>query len=230
MFVRSLLFIGFTFSSVQVNGATILLSGTNFDVRYDSSALGNYGTPTISGNVVFFTPTTFKTESLNGNGFSTVSGTVNFQIIPKSNFEVASLTLLERGDYVLRGADSFVGVSGQTRAFGLLNPMMETSASITSASNLAIATGSQQNWIGSSSLNLANLNLTPNQIVNYTVENLLEAYTENSASGPRRAFIEKKFSAFSVNVVSPVPEPSAVLLMLCSLGVVGFMARTKKAA
>jgi PEP-CTERM motif len=228
MLTRSLLFIGLAFSSAHAGSATILLTGANFDVRYDSSALGNYGSPTLSGNVVYFTPTTFKTESLNGNGFSTTSGTVNFQIIPKNSFAIADLTLLERGDYVLRGTSSFVGVSGQTRAFGVLNPMMETSAAITSSSNLTIATGSQQNWTANSSLNLASLNLTPNQIVNYTVENLLEAYTESSATGPRRAFIEKKFSAFSVNVVSPVPEPSSILMMLCGIGFVGFIARKKK--
>jgi hypothetical protein len=228
MLTKSLLFAGLCLAFTQTNAATILLAGANFDVRYDSSSLGNYGTPTISGNVVYFTPTTFKAESLNGGGFATSSGTVNFQIIPKNNFALTDISLLEKGDYILRGVDSFVGVSGQTRAFALANPMMDITNPITATSTLNIATGAQQNWVGTSAVNLASLGLTGNQAVNYTVENLLESYTESNATGPRRAFIEKKFSAFSVALVSPVPEPSAVLMMLFGLGVVGFIARSKK--
>jgi hypothetical protein len=225
---KSLLAIGLCFVFSQANAATVLLTGASFDVRYDNATLGNYGTPSLSGNVVYFTPTTFKAESMNGSGFSTASGTINFQIIPKNNFSIADISLFEKGDYLLRGIDSFVGVSGQTRAFGLLNPLVDISNPITSTSNLAIATGAQQNWIGSSSLNLASLGLTANQSVNYTVENLLESYTEGNASGPRRAFIEKKFSAFAVDVVSPIPEPSELLMMLFGIGCVGVMVRKSR--
>jgi hypothetical protein len=227
---KNLLAIGLWFVFAQANAATVLLTGANFDVRYDNATLGNYGTPSLSGNVVYFTPTTFKAESMNGGGFSTASGTVNFQIIPKNNFSITDISLLEKGDYVLRGIDSFVGISGQTRAFSLLNPLTDITNPITSASNLTIATGGQQNWVGNSSLNLASLGLTANQSVNYTVENLLESYTESNATGPRRAFIEKKFSAFSVGLVSPVPEPSTILMMLFGIGCVGLIARKKVAS
>jgi hypothetical protein len=225
---RSLLLFSLFVSVAQAHAATILLSGTNFDVQYDNATLGNYGTPSISGDVVFFTPTVFKAESINGNGFATSSGTVNFQIIPRNSYAIANISLLEKGDYILRGNDSFVGVSGQTRAFGLLNPLMDITNPITTSSSLSVATGSQQNWVGNSNLYLTNLNLSPNEAVNYTVENLLEAYTESAANGPRRAFLEKKFSAFSVAVVSPVPEPTALVMMLCGIGFVGLLARKKK--
>ena len=225
MLTRSLLLIGLCLSCVQSNAATVLLTGTNFDLRYDSSTLGNYGSPSISGNVVFFTPTSFKAESLNGNGFATNSGTVNFQIIPKNNFVLADIDLQERGDYVLRGTTSFVGLTGQTRAFSLQNPLTDIRDTISSAPNLTLANGLQQNWVGSSNLDLAGLALGPNQAINYTVENLLEAYTESSASGPRRAFIEKKFTGFSVSMVSPIPEPSMMVMMFIGLGLVGFLAR-----
>jgi hypothetical protein len=227
---KSLLLISLFVSLAQAHAATILLSGTNIDVQYDNATLGNYGTPSISGDVVFFTPTVFKAESINGNGFSTSSGTVNFQIIPRNNYAISNISLLEKGDYILRGNDSFVGVSGQTRAFGLSHPMMDVTNPITTSSNLSIATGSQQNWVGNSNLNLASLSLSPNEGVNYTVENLLETYTEGTASGPRRAFIEKKFSAFSVALVSPVPEPSAWVMILCGIGFVGLLAQKKEVA
>jgi hypothetical protein len=230
MLTKSLMSFWICLLCSQANAATILLAGTDFDVIYDDSALSSFSSPTISGNVVFFTPTTFKTESLNGNGFSTSLATVNLDIIPKKDLIITDIALLERGDYILRGADSFVGVTGQTRAFSLRNPLTDVSSSITSSSNLTIANGLQQNWQATSSLNLASLALTNRQAVRYTVENLLEAYTEVNASGPRRAFIEKKFSGFSVNsvaVVSPVPETSTYLMMLFGLALVGGLARRK---
>jgi PEP-CTERM motif len=231
MLTRSFLAICLALSCVHANAAIILLAGTSFDVRYDDSTLGNYGNPSISGNVVFLTPTLFKAESLNGSGFATSTGTVNFQIIPKENLIITDITLLERGDYILRGADSFVNVSGQTRAFSLQNPLIDVTNPISSTSNFNVANGLQQNWLATSSLNLTSLSLTDRQAVNYTVENLLEAYTENNANGPRRAFVEKKFSGFSVtsmNVISPVPEASTLLMMLFGIACVGFLAKRKQ--
>jgi PEP-CTERM motif len=232
MSTRSLLVGILVFSCAHAQAAMILLNGSTFDVRYDESTLGNYGNPSISGNIVFFTPTTFRAESLNGTGFSTSVGTVNFQILAKDNFALLDIALLERGDYLLRGADSFVGVTGQTRAFSLRNPMMDVSSPIASTTSLNVATGSQQNWQGTSTLNLASLALTDRQAVTYTVENLLEAYTESAGGGPKRAFIEKKFVGFSVTssaIVSPVPEASTYLMMLVGLGVFGLFALRRKA-
>jgi hypothetical protein len=215
----------------QGNAATMLLTGTDFDVRFDDSKLGSFGSPMMSGNTVFFTPNTFKTESLNGNGFSTALSTINFEIIPKKDLIISDIALLEKGDYILRGADSFVGVSGQTRAFSLQNPLKDVDYRIASTSTLNTANGFQQNWEATSSLNLSSLALTNRQAVMYTVENLLEAYTEGNATGPRRAFIEKKFVGFSINslpVVSPVPEASSYLMMASGLALLGLLSLRRK--
>lgn len=219
-------------AATSSQAAIVLLTGTNFDIQYDDASTGKYGAPTLSGNSVFFTPIDFKAESLNGLGISTSSGTINMRIIPKNGFAVGSLNLQERGDYVLRGANSFVGVSGQTRAFSLSNPLFDISNTITSTSNLTINNGLSNNWVANSNLNLASLSLAPNQVVNYTVENLLEAYTELSDIGPKRAFIEKKFAGTGIVVtISPVPEASTVMSLLAGLGLLGFLInrRNKKA-
>jgi PEP-CTERM motif len=217
-----------TVFATQAHSATVLLSGINFDVKYDDSQLGPYGTPTLSGNTIFFTPTNFYAESLNGLGIATSRGTTNIQILAKNGFEVGALNLQERGDYLLRGANSFVGVSGQTRAFAINNPLFDISAAIVSSTPLTLQDGVQHNWVASSSLNLANLGLNANQAVNYTIENLLEAYTDPSDIGARRAFIEKKFSGFSV-LVSPVPEPNTVITLMAGFGLIGLvLARRKK--
>jgi hypothetical protein len=211
------------------SAATILLTGTNFDVQYDDALTGLYGTPTISGNVIFFTPTTFKAESLNGIGIDTQNGTVNLTIIPKNGFVLGTLNLKEQGDYLLRGANSYVDVDGQTRARTITNPLMDTVAPILLTAPMTLRDGNNHNWEATSSLNLTNLGIQPNQTVIYTIENLLEAYTESSDIGPKRAFIEKKFSGFSVTV-SPVPEPGAVISLLAGLGIIGFALRKKQGA
>jgi hypothetical protein len=239
VFTKRIVFVGLSLLISQGNAATMLLAGTDFDIQYDDARLGSFGSPMISGNTVFFTPNTFKTESLNGTGFSTSSGTINFDIIPKKDLIINDIALLEKGDYVLRGSDSFVGVTGQTRAFSLQNPLKDITNRITPTSTLNTISGLQQNWEATSSLNLASLALTNRQAVRYTVENLLEAYTENNATGPRRAFIEKKFVGFSVNssatenplllpITSPVPEASSYLMMASGLAFLGLLRLKRK--
>jgi hypothetical protein len=231
MLTRNLLILSLCAAFSQANAVTFLLTGTNFDVQYDDATVGNFGTPSLSGNVVFFTPTNFKAESMNGTGFATASGTVNFLVIPKNDYVLTEVVLQERGDYILRGSSSFASVTGQTRAFSLQRPLVDIASPISTNSNLTFNTGLQQNWLAGSTLQLGALSLRPNQSINYTVENLLEAYTESNDSGPRRAFIEKKFVGFSVAgysaSVSPVPEPSTVLMMLSGLGLVGLVARKR---
>lgn len=64
---------------------------------------------------------------------------------------------------------------------------------------------------------------------NYTIENLLTAYTEPTATGPKVAFIEKKFAGSSISlIVSTVPEANTIALLLTGLGAIGFIARRRK--
>lgn len=224
---KLILILALGFASVTASAATVLLSGANFDVEYDSALTGLFGTPSISNNSIYFTPTNFKAESLNGFGVVTANSTVNLKIIPKNGFVLGNLFLQERGDYVLRGANSYVEVTGQTRAFLTTNPFNELSNAITSLAPMLVRNGLQNNWSASSFINLSGLNPVGNESVNYTIENLLEAYTEASDIGPKRAFIEKKFSGFSVQV-SPVPEPSAVLTLLVGLAGIGLVISRKK--
>jgi hypothetical protein len=233
VFTKQVVFVGLSLLLSQGHAATMLLAGTDFDIRFDDTRVGSFGSPMLSGNTIFFTPTNFKTESLNGTGFSTSSSTINFEIIPKKDLIITDIALLEKGDYILRGADSFVGVSGQTRAFSLQNPLKDVTNSVSPTSTLNTSTGFQQNWEATSSLKLASLSLTNRQAVMYTVENLLEAYTEGNATGPRRAFIEKKFVGFSVNsipVVSPVPEASSYLMMASGLALLGLLRFRRKSS
>ena len=54
----------------------------------------------------------------------TSNSTINdMQLIAKNGFKFGSIDLTEFGDYLLRGPESFVSVSGQILAFdGLISP------------------------------------------------------------------------------------------------------------
>jgi hypothetical protein len=216
--------------SIASQAAPITLSGSNFDVIYDDSLAGLFNTPTLVGDTVFFTPVDFKAESLNGAGFETANSTINLKIIPKNGLTVESLNLVERGDYKLRGENSFVGVGGQTRVFDLAFPLMEEVSAITSASDLTMNDGLTHSWQSGSLINLSG-DAWQAKDLNYTIENLLEAYTENTDVGPKLAFIEKKFAGSSISlVVTTVPEADTNSMLLAGLGVLGLVVRRKSRA
>lgn len=230
---KIILLLALSLLTVNANAAPITLSGSNFDIIYDSALTGLFGTPILSGNAIFFTPISFKAESLNGNGVVTANSTINLSIIEHNDKNITSLNLLERGDYRLVGNDSVVGIGGQTRAFDLSNPFIESTDAISSASNLTIKNtivdSSTHNWTSSSFISLVDAKWANTKSFNYTIENLLTAYTEPTATGPKVAFIEKKFAGSSISlIVSTVPEANTNALLLTGLGAIGFIARRRK--
>jgi hypothetical protein len=218
---------GFGLFALNTMATPVTLSGLNFDLIYDDSLEGLFNTPTLIGNTVFFTPVNFFAQSLNGAGFSTANSTINLKIIPNNNLTISQLNLTERGDYQLMGANSFVTVAGQTRVFDVNNPFQEITNSIVSNSNLALNDGATHNWQSSSMLDLTS-NEWSDKDINYTIENLLRAYTESKDVGPKLAFIEKKFVGSSISlVVSTIPEPQNSTMLLGGLGVLAVVMRRK---
>lgn len=199
----------------------VTLVGQDIDVVYDSTQIGSlFGTPTLLGNVLTFTPINFKAESLNGTGFVTADSTANVQIRPHAGQDITWISLTERGDYVLRGSDSFVGVTGQIRVFDLAAPLSEDTDRIEATAPMTQADGLSHNWTTQAQVQvLGNAQLAGARNVNLTVENLLEAYTSETEGGPLRAFVQKKFVADGVSItISTIPEPE-----VWSLGLFGLM-------
>jgi hypothetical protein len=208
-----------------------VLIGTNFDVIYNPAAVGLFGPPTIGGNTVFFTPTEFKAESLNGVGTVTTSQTISFDIVPHENFRVTGSGLTERGDYVLRNATSTVDVQGQTSAYAIANPLLVVTDNIAAAGPMTTLNISTD-WTATSFLNLTPL---PSDGAGYriTIDNHLIAYTDPNATGLRQAFIEKKFVGESVGLqffgtVNAIPEPQTYVLFLAGFGLLGFLVRRRR--
>ena len=214
------------------------ITGSNFDLVYDDTKLGLFGAPSVAGNNIFFTPNNFKAESLNGAGIVTSNSTINgMQLVAKNGFRFGSIDLTEFGDYLMRGPESFVSVSGQLRAFDGANfAATNTAASLIVSANtpLTIIDGLNHDWQGSASITNTTASkfgltgwLSSANIVNITVENLLTAYTE-AGPGPEQAFIEKKAIGVGLIVTSAVPEPGVWSSLSAGLFLLGLMATRRK--
>ena len=216
---------------VPAHAALQTLFGSTIDVTYDDTLMGLFGLPTIAGDTLFFTPIDFKNESANGIGFAlTVSSTLNLHITPHAGMDFSSVNLGESGDYKLSGANSFVSVSGQIRAFDVANPLPLSSHltnNIIATSPLNMIDGLNHDWNATAALNLASFATV--QTINLTLENLLDAYTDALDTGPKSAFIEKKFVGVSLSIVTtPVPEAHNWAMMMTGLGLVGFQLRRRQ--
>lgn len=194
-------------ASSTASAALITLNGSGVDFTYDDSQLGLYGSPTVSGNTIFFTPTTFKAISTNGVGSVMESSNVNVVITTHQGVTLGNLGLQERGDYSLSGDDSTVELDGELRAFDINNPLtVEDSSFITSSSDLTINDGKLHNWVGTAGIDLGTPLWANTTSINMTLENVLTATTDDF---PSKAFIDKKFAGIGITVGGSVP-PSSV--------------------
>ena len=228
---------------VPAQAALVSLTGTQFDLTYDTTKLGLFGAPTLVGNTLSFTLNTFATESLNGAGaatnFSTVSGLV---LTAKNGFQFGAFDLVEFGDYTLSGNNSFVRVQGQLRAFNtaqFLTTQTSANLAVNPLTPLTINDGGNHNWSASARIDastpaalpsLFNVIQTNPQEVGLTVENRLTAYTDPLDAGFRQAFIEKKFVGVGVQVTvvpAAVPLPPSAALTLAGLAVIALLVRRR---
>ncbi len=212
----------------------VTVAGTTVSFTFDSALSGLFGAPTVTGDALFFTPTTYKAQSFNGTGFASASQTFNIAVNANSGYLVSALNLSEDGDYYNIGTGSSVAVGGKFYARDLESPMTPAASSKiqsslpltdmtsmadfettdwTSHANIAIPAG----WGGADGIVSG---------VNVTIENILLA---NSTTLGAAAFIEKKFVGLNV-VTAPVPEPETYAMLLVGLGLVGFAVRRRAKA
>jgi hypothetical protein len=213
----------------------VTLVGPNVSFTYDDALLGLFGTPTLAGDSLVFTPTDFFVESSNGvDGLVVTNETLNIRIAANPGYQFSSVSLTERGDYYLIGSDAEVAVGGQIRVIDLDDPLNnEVTSNIAASAPLDVHTTlggfTTTNWTATASVVVpgaaagwggADGNVDS---INLTIENLLLARTTAAGSS---AFIEKKFSGSSM-IVSAIPEAETWAMLLAGLGLVGFMVRRR---
>lgn len=225
---KKLLFVLALASMGHAQAAPVTLDGASFSVTYDDALVGLFGMPTLSGNTLFFTPTSFKAVSSNGAGVSLASQTSNFDFLlkPSANLRLSSVDLSESGDYLMMGQNSFVNALGQMRVRNNANPSMEIVSSIAPATPLSLKDGINHNWAASANADLNGAAWNDVGSARVTLENILLAYTQ-ADTGPQLAFVEKKYAGITFNV-SPVPEASTWSMMLLGVGMLGYLSLRRR--
>ena len=220
-----ILLLGQTLSGAAF-AASVTLSGTAVSFTFDSALVGLFGAPTVSGDALYFTPTTYKAQSLNGTGFASASQTFNVAVNANPGYRVSAVNLTEGGDYYNIGAGAGVAVGGKFYVRDLESPLAPAAISkikatlpLTDVTSLAdfettdwtshTGVATPAGWGGADGVVNG---------VNVTIENILLA---NSLTAGSAAFIEKKFVGLGV-VAAPVPEADTYAMLLAGLGMVGF--------
>ena len=217
---------------MPAHAAPVTLFGDDVKFTFDDAAA--FGGGLVIGNSLFFLPTTFKVESLDGGAGSTdsietLNVTLNVTVErTTAGYVMEDFALSEQGDYELNGAGASVQANGQFRVTsatkfcgGPFFPCMDES--IFDAGPLTV-TGALTTWSAGTTIDLDNTaGWGDDTKVIMTLENRLNATTLNSGVG-ETAFIEKKFEGVGITV-NPVPVPAAVWLFGSALGLLGWMRR-----
>lgn len=224
-------------ASVPVYAANVVQCGTDVCFAYDDGTL--FGTGTVIGNNIFFLPTDFSAESLNGEGAVTTNETLNVQIYSTNeNYAIQGVALQEQGDYKLIGNDSTVDVSGLLAVTS--NTTLDPATAIPplfpdgtqpyrieelfSAGTLDTV-GTLTQWDASALIDLGSAaGWGSDSDVTVTLENLLSATTFNLGD---EAFVEKKFGGIGISVI---PIPGAVFLFPSALVALAWFRRRRAIA
>lgn len=216
--------LGHTLSGFAV-AAPVTLAGSTVDFSFDDALPGLFGAAGVSGDTLFFTPTAFAAQSLNGAGFSLANASMNIRVTAREGYVFDTLGLIERGDYLLYGAGGLVDVGGQLRAFDVGAPQTDITAAITASGPLTMLGLPTHDWTAGASLDVSAFD---GRTISVTIENLLLAST---AMPNTLAFVEKKYAGLSVGTLAaPVPEADAWAMMLAGLGLVGWAALRRRPA
>lgn len=213
---------------LSAQAATVTLTGDDVQFTYDDASV--FGTASVVGNSIFFLPTNFKAESLNGDGVDTANATLQIRIeVITDGFALRELHLLEQGDYLLNGAGASVQQSGQlavtslTQTCGSFFPCRSTD--LFDAGPLTVQ-GALTEWSANAAVDLGDDPAWGSDTrVDIQLENLLTATTLNPAVG-EQAFIEKKFAAVGL-LLEPIAIPVPAAFWLFGSALVGLMLRRR---
>lgn len=208
--------------TLQANAGIVTVNGDNVRFTYDDSTL--FGTGNVIGDNIFFLPTEFIAESLNGAGLVETSDTLSVQVeVITAGYWLADFKLAEQGDYQLTGAGATADVGGyfavesNTSGYSDMNSI--------SAGPLTVQ-GSLTEWSLDSAIMLSDTaGWGSDTDVNVDLYNISSASTD--ALG-EEAYVEKKIGGVGV-MISAVPVPAAVWLFGSGLLAVAGWSRRKVA-
>ena len=212
---------------------TTILSGNHFELKFDGAAETLFGTPTVRGNNVSFSPTNFF-ASQSGQGSNFTRASFNFQINLAQGYSLASIRFVERGDFWSVGSGSNVASTGQVRVFDLDRPFTNEDKAGLNDNAIRFAnrnSSSSINWDSEAFIDLRKPSWAASDSLSVTIESLLLGY---NVAGGVLSFIEQKFAGLQFDVVAdpiaPVPEPEQWATLLFGLALVLRFASRKNLA
>ncbi len=212
--------------NTEAQAALITVNGTHVDFSYDSSLIGVFGTPTVAGDNLFFSPTSLTASSLNNAGMAMLSATTYIDISTHTGYGFSGMTLTEQGDYQLLGRSGFVADNGELLVIDKNNPPAGGSganAFLATSDDMTLHNGAMHAWTADAQIDLTGSAWSDTDSVRVTLENLLEAYTASSectsedhrhrhgkhrksrhhksdACGAQLSFIQNKYTGLNVQV------------------------------
>ncbi len=222
--------------ATAANALDVEVYGENVKFTYDPETLYGVGTVFVTGNTIFFTPNTFKAESLDGAGIVTATASldIRIEVLEPLDWAMSAFHLIEEGDYKI---NKIIGGGASASAVGTLTVDSQTSAFSTfndfDAGTLPATEGALAPWSAGTSIFLAD---TPDwdqdTDVIMTLDNTLSAYSEVSGEV---AFIEKKFQGTAIGITAAlapavIPVPATVWLFGSALMGFVVVARRKRKA
>lgn len=206
--------------SFSAQAAQVTLVGDTINYVYDDSqdAIALFGTPTIVGDVVVFTPSSFSALSENGAGTVTTTATFIFdRVYHQGGLALQTLNVSEEGDYFINGDGE---VSVDLFLQGVTNPgggTLGSGNSIASWSSDVDTGGALTTWgYVNGSLDTTTFTSPPfagatpsgdQTDIKVSIQNTLRATTAGDLTSD--AFIQKKLNFVAV---AAVPVPAAVWL------------------
>ena len=195
----------------SAHATLITLSGTTVTYTFDDSLLGLFGPASVAGDNLYFTPTAFKAQSTSGAGTVTTSQLFDVTVAAMPGFELNSLGVLERGDYLLYGpGTNTADVSG---SLDLTTTANAIDASLSSSAPLTITGLPTNNWDESLVLDVsgwgASLDLA-----------LTSDLSASSSQSGGIGFVEQKYAGI-LTTTNSVPEGNTLIMLLIGLGLIG---------
>lgn len=207
--------------SASANASLVSLNGTGFSVSYDDAVKSLFGTPTLVGNLLTFSPSNFAASAT--GGFSFADAMFSLQVTAADGYLLNSVGLLQQGSFALLGRDATFGVASQ---------MTVTSLDQGGAKSVGVAgqvQGADTLMGGSWSAGPADYQVSgfDSKIIDLSLDTTL--FAAGGTGTFARASLNTAQLSFGIAQVPPVPEPEAYLMLLTGLGMVGVVARRRSA-
>lgn len=198
--------------------SAITLAGSNVSYSFDAAELGLFGTASLVGGNLAFTPTNFLATSSVPATWS-----VNIDITANAGYTLTALNLSESGGYSMPGAADQVYLAGNISVLDIegdtskklvsniltLAPLSAGGDSWTAQAGVLVPASG---WGGSDGIVSS---------VRFTISNQLFALGGGEIW---------KDAVSVMAVTTPVPEAETYAMMLVGLGLVGFMVRRRSRA